>query len=272
MPNHCSNEFIIKGSKEDLAHFIENYTTIPEGSTEEQRVIDCNKIIPMPEELNIESGGRGESTYEILRHSSDTLLKDINTIAFKFEKFKAKLIPLLNKPWETITVGESIDILRNHEELKDSFDFELGEKYFSNKQKYGYTTWYDWRCAIWGTKWGAYDATCEMNSEGTEWTGVFYTAWVPAANVYRRMVELNPKLHFTIKYKDEGGAFAGTYETCDYGILMDTPFTDEELKEWHDQINAECAEAERQWDLEQAELKKKEAELNTLENNNPVTE
>jgi len=28
-----------------------------------------------------------------------------------------------------------------------------GEKYKSNLDKYGYTTWYDWACDNWGTKW-----------------------------------------------------------------------------------------------------------------------
>lgn len=49
---------------------------------------------------------------------------------------------------------------------------ELGLKYISNIVHYGFSTWYGWHIAKWGTKWNAAE-THIVNRDTVE----FWTAW-----------------------------------------------------------------------------------------------
>ena len=67
----------------------------------------------------------------------------------------------------------------------------------SSLQVYGETTWYEWRCANWGTKWNAYDQT-----GGDGWL-TFETAWSAPHPVIDKLAEMFPQVKITHKWADE---------------------------------------------------------------------
>ena len=110
-----------------------------------------------------------------------------------------------------VTVGDNnMDfngVVPMPEELRDTVKGS-GEKASPELvAKFGFDNWYDWACANWGTKWGAYDAG--------EWkdNSIFYqTAWSPASEFLLKASVLFPSVHFKHSYADEGGGFLGWEE------------------------------------------------------------
>ena len=78
-----------------------------------------------------------------------------------------------------------------------------------NQDKYGYTNWYDFCCAEWGTKWGAYDCYIEQDEDDV-FVLRYNTAWSPASPVLQKLSEMYPDLIFEQHVLDEGMGFAGT--------------------------------------------------------------
>jgi hypothetical protein len=77
-------------------------------------------------------------------------------------------------------------------------------------KKHGFSNWYDWCIANWGTKWGAYDVgewfhegTCD--GETATATITFTTAWEPPSNFLKRASVKFPALFFNIEFEIEDG-------------------------------------------------------------------
>lgn len=67
--------------------------------------------------------------------------------------------------------------------------------------RYGYPSWYEWRCDKWGTKWNAYDVEL-IDDNIVE----FDTAWAAPFPVIERLAELFPQVTFRHKWADEDTA------------------------------------------------------------------
>jgi hypothetical protein len=88
-----------------------------------------------------------------------------------------------------------------------------------NKQRYGFTNWYDWRLANWGTKWDIEGIYLEDNGDGTISLS-FDSAWSPPVEAYNTLYDMG----FDIKayYYEPGVGFAGIWEDGDdssYDVL-----------------------------------------------------
>lgn len=118
MPNHVTNILTINESEEKVRKFLDAVKG-------EKSDFDFNKIIPMPEELSIESCSTGE-------HGMSFLLGDKSAL-------------------------DGYDAKRREEAIR------LGAKYLVNIALYGAQDWYDWCRANWGTKWNAYDIDVDGN-------------------------------------------------------------------------------------------------------------
>ena len=105
----------------------------------------------------------------------------------------------------------------------------LEDRQAENVKQYGYTTWYEWRVANWGTKWDIGECEAEIEDDGYGLTLSFDTAWSPPVGAYEKLMALG----FTIKaYYYEGGMqFAGIWEDG----------TDNYYEGWGDAKGAEAA-------------------------------
>ena len=118
MTNCIANRLHLSGDQNRIDELLESIKG-------EESVIDFNRIIPMPESLNIESGSRtnnGLKTYKdfVAVYTMDgTLEKD-----------------LLNIPKES-----EENFLKMRSDI-DHDTWELGRTAFQNEQKYGAADWY----------------------------------------------------------------------------------------------------------------------------------
>ena len=144
-------------------------------------VLDFNKIIPMPESLNIEAGSRTERG-----------LKAYKDFIYVYTFAGTEQKDLLNIPKEK----EETFLCTQQDIRRD--EWELGKTAFQNEQKYGAATWYEWARSSWGTKWSAYNAEI-----GEDNTIMFNTAWSRAMPVIQKLSENFPDLYFEYCWADE---------------------------------------------------------------------
>lgn len=90
--------------------------------------------------------------------------------------------------------------------------------YLTNRAKFGHDDWYSWSCAVWGTKWNAYDGRIEERREGDIVTLIcrFDTAWSPPQPWFETLLERldgNLSEDFTVSgaAHDEGHGFYAEY-------------------------------------------------------------
>lgn len=146
----------------------------------EEGQVDFNMLRPMPESLNIVSGS-------ITREAIDAANGE-NVEVHPRKADDGFGTPL---PFDI----ETLDDLKR-----------LGEIYLDNKKKYGATTWYDWCCDNWGTKWNA--CQTQIETYGDLAIVTFDTAW---AQPRRDM--------FEIAFEKAGfGYVAEAYDEDFYGI------------------------------------------------------
>jgi hypothetical protein len=187
MPNWVRTRLTFNGEQsriDELKAFVKSETKDESGELH-TNLFDFNKVVPMPEELNIESGSSGDwgMRYLLLNAKSSFLWTDDDrSFMERMEKQK--------------------------EENPDRFnnDVELGKKYLNNISKYGHTTWYEWHCANWGTKWNA----CEV-----EWVNdnqvEFETAWSFCFPIVEKLSQLFPDVAIEFSFADEDcGSNTGT--------------------------------------------------------------
>jgi hypothetical protein len=74
--------------------------------------------------------------------------------------------------------------------------------------KYGYSDWYDFRVAKWGTKWNACDVEMQLEDE-TEVSISFNTAWSPPLEVIEAIAKKYPFADITLSYYEEGMGVQG---------------------------------------------------------------
>ncbi len=178
MPNHVSHLFCIFG---------EEYRRVIEHLAGNDVAVDFNKVIPVPEELNIEESTDGYMGLAALTGECQRYL------AF---------------PWVKEKNIRTADEFISYVERERPAAIELAQKYISNKQKFGHATWREWCIANWGTKWNAYSVADPELLSGRA-TLRFDTAWSPAIPVIVRLSELFPSVELTLRYFDEGWNFAG---------------------------------------------------------------
>lgn len=167
MPNYVANILTVLGSKEQVAKVIE----FVKG---DERVFDFNKILLMPESLNIDSSSAGDDGMEYLIAKNKK---------FDFQRSERD--------------NELIARFERYSKDEQGKRLELGRKYLRNLADYGVTTWYDWNIANWGTKWNSCDAVLEGN-----WFK-FDTAWNAPIPVFKKLSELFPAVTFEFIYADE---------------------------------------------------------------------
>lgn len=193
MPNHITNILTIGGvSQERLAEI--RLAIMNKGEDDEGGIlmIDFQKILPRPAELDIVSGGLGDLALQA-RHGVN--------------------------PDEYFPMPDE-EAKKRYDELKEEDKKEakrLGDLYFENIQKYGSKDWYDWSIKNWGTKWNAYESHADdemLDNEIVTYgdTITFKTAWSTPEPIIRKLSQMFPDADFHMTFADEDiGANCGHY-------------------------------------------------------------
>ena len=162
MPNYVKNILSFDG---DPAQVDRLFSAI-QG---ENGLMDFNKLIPMPSELEIESGSR---------------------TAAGFKKYMAFLaVTGLHTEMEPA-------YLAAHPEI-DREEWDLGKQAYQNIQKYGCPTWYEWRIQNWGTKWNA------SGAEVLDGRLSFLTAWNAPKQILEKLSQMFPSITIHHVWADE---------------------------------------------------------------------
>lgn len=225
MPNHVANKIEFYGDKENINKVLEFIKG-------EEECIDFNKLIPMPKSLHLTSGGDQNQAiqYALSKKSYGEgmeIQRALKNIRCDF--YGSYFNKVLKRNYTNIELQESANAFE--EKLKsgkrdifDDIDYaglgiktfeDLGNAYINNIINYGYDTWYDWSCANWGTKWGAYDSY--INNDESE---IFFnTAWACPLPVLDKLAEIcyEHEVEFSGKWADEDrGCNVGVFESdCD---------------------------------------------------------
>lgn len=104
----------------------------------------------------------------------------------------------------------------------------------------GFSDWYEWACAVWGTKWGDVDVNLESDVTNADTIISYNTAWGPLdPHVISKLAMKYWGLSFIVTSTEEGHAFV-----CAVGALRDQVETaDAEPPSFYDENNPDDEEA-----------------------------
>lgn len=187
--------------------------------------LDFNTIVPMPEELNIESGSNGETGVTIL------LIRFLDDPSSVSEEERPYYQALCDSRKHLLSKDE----WSYQKHCNDNNVIAVGKEYIRNYIKYGYFTWYEWCYANWGVKWNASDSiVCDDYAE-------FSTPWGPPIGFLISLSKAYPDVTFTNEWYEEGGGCG--IQTISGGFLSDCDMPEDRRKEiFGDEEGEECDE------------------------------
>ncbi len=212
MPNHVTTQCAVSGPSEDVAKF---RADLFEGD----EPFDFNKIIPTPPEIEgTESSTHAQMGLYALRGLyAGFLARKPSPISW--EQFRAEY------------PRAAPAFINSREEFLEWLKKEkpqavlAGEKSAQAYDATGFTDWYEWNKAHWGTKWSSYEVKVHLHDvPGGQFLFEFQTAWSFPAPIFEKLLLMYPTLTFTIATYDEGDAFAGE------GVYSSTVNTYEEFR------------------------------------------
>ena len=236
MPNHCTNRFRFSGSRTDIARLKALLVVRPDpddaAHAGESPVIDFNRVIPMPSDLQISEGSESQLSLTLFTLPETALLKDCTNKFYPYQTdaLQQVLSPLCD--WNQLTVADTIKLLAADPQRQQQcrINIELGRTCANNIRLYGHPTWYGWSIEHWGTKWNDYHCTMDDNADENSLSGYFDTAWAPPEPIYHKIAALFPCIQIEVQYIDEGGFFAGTYLSDGNGQLIDIVCNDDDFR------------------------------------------
>lgn len=205
MPNHVFHRVIVTGPVEDVQKFKTDCIRIMwgkkwDGTPESWKGFDFNAIIPMP---TILQGSEASTTAEIgvqlihWRGERSAPFEDRTTaLHLHYQRIRESL---------GLQTAHISDVAKAYLEQEPHIE-ELGRSRIQALLETGFTDWYSWSVANWGTKWGAY-AYELVSDDPLHFT--FQTAWDFATPVWEKIVEMYPTLTFDLGVWEEGQFFGG---------------------------------------------------------------
>ena len=218
MPNYVTNVVYAKNIKKLLSKF----TRVENG----ERVVDFNKLVPMPKDLDISCGSMSyvTNTFGLEKERYAKQSKYINPLLKKYYTSKitqSKFVSAVKKDWDKIKDKFTLVYGSNFEKFEDCMTVLKG---FFNTKRYGYKDWYDWSIANWGTKWNASET--RVFDKGIQ----FDTAWSCPVSLLKELSKHTP---IVVSFADEDtGSNYGIYE-----------FNNGKSKVWLDDSNNMAGEA-----------------------------
>lgn len=214
MPNHVTTNFTLEGiSGEAIAEAQEVFLN-------DKRVIDFDKIVPMPECLK-----------DFEPHSGIVARANL-------------ALGLFNMPTENPAgLSDLAERLEFSNAMRDATtpvkaeEIQLICRAMTNFAECGYVYWYDWCNDNWGTKWGAYGQPDGWPGDTVEFK--FETAWSHPKEILRLMSERIGDVKISVVFADEDtGSNCGKYVLCAGQVIEEDiaprycDMSEEEKKKW----------------------------------------
>lgn len=188
-------------TKEERTEEYNNGVCIDEDDTT-YRIVDFNKVIPRPVDLDIIAGSfewNTPSVYsdkEKLTGQNEEIKPHLDKI-YNNEQTQAEFLEEVNKEM-AVLLSKFINIYgiscTDKEQVKAHID-NICKGYY-NLRKYGYIDWYDWSRQYWNTKWNAIDSAIDDTAQEI----VFETAYTMPVNIF---CELSKYTTLLVAYADE---------------------------------------------------------------------
>lgn len=200
MPNHISNclhapKYIVDSLKS------------------EDRLVDFNNVIRMPDSL------RMEGVYHTV---SDEIMRLVDNMIYVPDDI------------DNIIQNYPIQFLETSSEVWHSWNNSMKAEaviQLQNYYNYGYTSWYDWSIDNWGTKWNAYDI------EEKPYGVYFETAWSMPMPVYKRLSSRFPSDYFCVRWASEDVGYYNGIVIFQYGrVVAGGEFTSASKQAYHNYI------------------------------------
>lgn len=227
MPNWVKNIVHIEGPAEEIARAIE---FMRDKNPEHSNRIDFNNVIPMPERLNIVSGGYDRQYVALYLKTLDPA--DIHRLRRALvERPISYYGDYLNKYAESFRMSvseEQLNWMRSYWQneyavVSPTSMEDVGKAYIDNILEYGHDTWYEWCIYNWGTKWNARE--CVIGDDYLE----FETAWSAPTPVITELSQRFPELIFHHEWADENLGFnCGKQEVKNGLVILKCHFESDE--------------------------------------------
>lgn len=200
-----TNNWVEISGKKDTVVGIKNMLN----NEKENIAFDFNKIMPMPESLDIVEGSK--KIPAIIHY----LYKEKGGYMQMFKDKKCqKMLDTVGAAGLVLTdpeylINSHLKYLEYAKYANESLEelYSLGKQYLDNIKNYGFSTWYDWCTHNWGTKWNACDSNLEAEEEYDDSNYViryaFDTAWSAPFGIYEKLHELYPDVTISVTYADE---------------------------------------------------------------------
>lgn len=210
MPNWVINHLTIHG--ENAVETLRSLLKEKENENDKRYAydFDFNKIIPMPESLNIISGSITETCAKLyinaMPEDSDAYVKYASLYAKAFGRdfilSETEQQQSMQNALEYKTFPDDKILLANQSEV-----YDYGKRVLDNYVEYGAKDWYDWRNQNWNTKWNAGSTQIPDPSKPEVY---FDTAWSPVHDLMLKLSEQHPDCVVEYEYAEEQpGNFAG---------------------------------------------------------------
>ena len=190
MANYYQSSLTLRGERETMEKIFDSIK-----DEESKRVIDFEKVIPMPEELSIDSNLSAETVIVLLMRQARFL-------------FFGPYSPEVKDAWERYEKWP--------DDLKEKSE-ELAKKYLMNIAKYDYPNQYSWHIAKWGTKWNSIEGYGTQRREDD--TIYFETANGFCEPVIEALSKQYPDVEFIYEAADEdigSNTIKGTYKNGEF--------------------------------------------------------
>ncbi len=184
MPNHITNILTFDGPQEQIDAMLDAMK-----QEDKRGTLDFNKIIPMPQSLDVTSGSVEDEAFTAYLAAIDPFAPDYGEEKATPKGYSQKLNMVLEK----CSIFSGRRTLEVTPEL-----IEQGKVYMSNIELYGCTSWYEWCILHWGTKWNSYEGEFIDDNQIT-----FLTAWSRPESIIQRLSEMYPDLTIEHSRADE---------------------------------------------------------------------
>jgi hypothetical protein len=217
MPNWCANDLTISGKTTDINAMVELFDVDANGVI----IFSFEKIYPTPDELKNDDLWSSDTSADTIakQYKRNDPLTDIDKVSLL-----GRECVLSEGVKEFLDDSRYIDWVNSYVLLKEEDDEDKimsfaqdFVKMVNRLEAYGFTGWYGWRVANWGTKWDVApdDASINIveykgNRNKSKFSSTFDTAWAPPLGVLHKLSERFPELEIKVAFFEGGCCFKGT--------------------------------------------------------------